>query len=140
MKRFFPIVLLFVAASAAADPADEVRKTEIAFAQVFADRDPAKFFAFIAADATFLGAKRTMAGKPEIVKVWSEYLKDAKPPFSWKPDRVLTNAAGDLGLSTGPVLDATGNHIADYSSIWQKQRDGTWKIVFDGPGSQVCAK
>ena len=121
-----------------APPADDVRDTEIAFAKAFADRDAAKFFAFLSDDATFLGGKRTMNGKPEVMKVWSEYLKDAKAPFSWKPERVVTNAAGDLGLSTGPVYDADGKHISDYSSIWQKQKDGTWKIVFDGPGSRVC--
>jgi hypothetical protein len=50
------------------------------------------------------------------------------------PDRVVVNRKGDIGLSTGPVLDADGKHIANYSSIWQRQRNGTWKIIFERSG------
>jgi ketosteroid isomerase-like protein len=124
----------------AATATDDVRNAETSFAQAFADRDAAKFAALIADDATFTTATTTLAGKPEIVKGWSAYFAKEKAPFSWHPERVYTNAAGDLGLSIGPVYDAAGNHIGDYSSIWQKQHDGTWKIVFDGPGSRVCPK
>jgi ketosteroid isomerase-like protein len=121
-----------------APPADEVRDTEIAFAKAFADRDAAKFFAYLNDDSIFMGPRQTMNGKAEVVKVWSEFFKDAKAPFSWKPERVVTNAAGDIGLSTGPVYDADGKHVLNFSSVWRKQKDGTWKIVFDGPGSRVC--
>lgn len=138
MKKTFVVLSIFFTLAAHADAVDDVRNAETAFAKAFADRDSAKFFAFILDDATFMGPKRTLAGKDEVVKVWSGFFKDAKAPFSWHPERVVTNAAGDIGLSTGPVLDADGNHISDYSSIWQKQKDGSWKILFDGPGSRVC--
>lgn len=134
------ILLVLLLASTAPSATDDVRNTETAFAKAFADRDATAFFAFVADDATFIAGNQTLSGKAEVVKAWSAYFKNEKPPFSWHPERVFTNAAGDLGLSTGPVFDAAGNHVADYSSIWQKQRDGTWKIVFDGPGSRVCAK
>lgn len=130
--------LLLMALLFAAPPADEVRAAETAFAKAFADRDSATFFSYLLDDSTFLGGKQTMNGRAEVVKVWSEFFKDPKAPFSWKPERVVTNAAGDIGLSTGPVYNAEGKHISDYSSIWQKQKDGSWKIVFDGPGSRVC--
>jgi hypothetical protein len=58
--------------------------------------------------------------------------------FSWSPERVVVNKKGDIGLSTGAVLDANGKHITDYSSIWQRQRNGSWEIIFDGPGAPVC--
>jgi ketosteroid isomerase-like protein len=140
MRKAIAVLLLFVATAAFADAADEVRRTESAFAKAFADRDVVKFFSYVADDANFLGPKRVLTGKGEVVKVWSEYLKPQQPPFSWRPERVVTNAAGDIGLSTGPVFDAKGAHIADYSSIWQKQKDGLWKIIFDGPGAPVCPK
>jgi ketosteroid isomerase-like protein len=138
--RKLNIALLFLVAMPvlAADRAGEVRTTEIAFARAFADRDAAKFFSFVSDDAHFLSAKRTMNNKSEVKSVWTNYFKDPKPPFSWAPERVVVNGKGDIGLSTGPILDADGKHIGNYSSIWQRQRDGTWKIIFDGPGSQVC--
>lgn len=118
--------------------ADEVRATEIAFAKAFADRDAKTFFTFVDDDAHFLGGKRTMNNKKEVEEVWTNYFKDEKAPFRWEPDRVVVNGKGDIGLSTGPVYDADGKHILNYSSIWQRQSNGKWKIIFDGPGAAVC--
>ncbi|MGA7615149.1 MAG: nuclear transport factor 2 family protein [Thermoanaerobaculia bacterium] len=129
------LFILFPAILLAAEPASEARNTEIAFAKAFADRDADAFFAFVADDAHFLSARRDLSGKAEIRQVWSEYLKKQTPPFSWEPERVVTNAAGDLALSTGPIHDPEGKLLGYYSSIWQKQADGTWKIIFDGPGA-----
>ena len=128
-------ILLCAASLLAADAADEARQTEIAFARAFASRDAAKFFSFVDPDARFLSAKRTLSGKEEIRKGWAGLLADPQPAFSWEPERVVVNGAGNLALSTGPIHDAEGTLIGYYSSIWQKQSDGTWKIIFDGPGS-----
>jgi ketosteroid isomerase-like protein len=139
MKSLAALLAILISLPAfAADRAAEVRAAEIGFAKAFADRDAVKFAGFVADDATFLQRKRTLAGKDEVMKVWGEMLKQPKAQFSWSPDRVVVNRKGDIGLSTGPVLDADGKHIADYSSIWQRQRNGTWKIIFDGPGAPVC--
>ena len=134
----FALSLLIAGNSFAADRAAEVRAAEIAFAKAFADRDAKTFFSFVADDAHFLGPQRTLNNKTEVREVWSNYIKDAKAPFRWEPERVVVNAKGDIGLSTGPVYDADGKHILNYSSIWQRQKNGKWKIIFDGPGSNVC--
>jgi ketosteroid isomerase-like protein len=139
MRKLTIALSLLIAASAyAADPADDVRKAEIGFAKAFAGRDQAKFFAYVADDAHFLGSRRTMNNKTEVKEVWTNYFKDATPPFSWEPDRVVVNAKGDLGLSTGPIHDAEGKHIANYTSMWQRQKNGDWRVIFDGPGAPVC--
>jgi ketosteroid isomerase-like protein len=124
----------------AAEPpsAKEVRDAEMAFAKAFADRDQAKFFAFVTDDANFLGPNRTLTGKAQVVEAWSRFFKDPAAPFSWKPERIAMNGPGDIGLSTGPVLDAAGKHVGNFSSVWQKQKDGSWKVIFDGPGGPVC--
>jgi ketosteroid isomerase-like protein len=132
------VALLVSTAASAADRADEVREAERGFAKAFADRDAARFAAFISDDATFLGASRALVGKAEIMRVWSEYLKAKDAPFSWYPDRVAVNGAGDLGLTWGPVFDAKGKHILNFQSVWQRQGDGSWKVLFDGPGERVC--
>ena len=59
-------------------------------------------------------------------------------PFSWGPDRVAVNAAGTIGETAGPVYDADGHHIGNFNSVWVKQADGTWKVLFDGPGSPAA--
>jgi ketosteroid isomerase-like protein len=116
----------------AADRTEEVRATEIAFAKAFADRDAKKFFSYLADDAQFLGQRNTMHGKQEVIAGWSEFFKPAVAPFRWQPERVVTNAAGDLGFSSGPVFDEAGVQIGTFTSTWARQRDGSWKILFDG--------
>ena len=135
------VFLAAACAARAADPAPAaaaVKEAETAFSKAFADSDQAKFFAFVAEDANFLSTNRTLAGKPQVVETWSRFFKDASAPFSWRPERVVVNGAGDIGLSTGPVHDPAGKHIGNFSSVWQKQKDGRWKVLFDGPGAPVC--
>ena len=127
-------MLLFVSAlpASAEDRADEVRATEIAFAKAFADRDAKKFFAYLADDSQFLGRRSIMRGKQEVIAGWSEFFKPAVAPFRWQPERVATNAAGDLGFSSGPVFDEAGVQTGTFTSTWVRQPDGSWKILFDG--------
>jgi pimeloyl-ACP methyl ester carboxylesterase/ketosteroid isomerase-like protein len=136
MRRAIAVlVLLFAVSAFAADPAEEVRQAEIAFANAFADRDQAKFFSFVLDDATFMSPGRTLSGKRQVVDRWSGFLKGSQAPFSWGPERVAVNAAGTVGQSAGPVYDAAGNLAGNYSSVWVKQAGGRWKILFDGPGA-----
>ncbi|PYQ25853.1 MAG: hypothetical protein DMF56_26495 [Acidobacteria bacterium] len=134
MRLFIIITFtLTLAIPAFAGPVEDVADAERAFAKAFADRDSAKFFAMVAPDANFLGF-RTLRGQDAVAKGWSR-LFEGPAPFSWGPERVEVTADGKLGLSTGPIYDANGKHAGDYSSIWQKQGDGSWKVIFDGPGS-----
>ena len=126
------LLLVLASPASAADRAEEVRATEIAFAKAFADRDAKKFFSYLADDAQFLGRQKTMRGKQEVIANWSEFFKPAVAPFRWQPDRVVTNAAGDLGFSSGPVFDEPGAQIGTFTSTWVRQPDGLWKILFDG--------
>jgi pimeloyl-ACP methyl ester carboxylesterase/ketosteroid isomerase-like protein len=133
MRNFaFALALLTIATTASADALSEVRAAEIAFAKAFADRDQARFFSFVADDATFLGPRRTLRGKAQVVEVWSTFFKGPEAPFSWGPDRVSVSADGTLGLTNGPVYGADGKVSGAFMSTWRKQPDGTWKIVFDG--------
>jgi ketosteroid isomerase-like protein len=135
MRTTVIVLVLLLATSAFAGPVDDVRNAEIAFARAFADRDQTRFFSFVADDASFLSARGTLPGKQAIVDRWSKFFADKTAPFSWSPERVVVNAAGDLGLSTGPVLDPEGKQQGIYSSVWQKNAKGEWHVMFDGPGA-----
>jgi len=133
MRRNLGLLLLVLALPAsAADRAEEVRATEIAFAKAFADRDAKKFSSYLADDAQFLGRRNTMHGKQEVIAGWSEFFKPSVAPFRWQPERVVTNAASDLGFSSGPVFDKAGVQSGTFTSTWIRQPDGSWKILFDG--------
>ena len=139
MKHCFVLLMIFIVAPfALADPIDEVRNAEIGFAKAFAERNREKFFSFVADDATFLSAGRTMNGKPQVVQGWSRFFEGPTAPFEWGPERVVVNAAGTIGFSTGPIFDASGTHIGSFNSTWRKESDGSWKVLFDGPGSAAA--
>ena len=126
------LILVFALPAAAADRVEDVRATEVAFAKAFANRDAKKFFSYVADDAQFLGQRTIMRGKQEVVAVWSEFFKPAVAPFRWEPERVVTNAAGNLGFSSGPVFDEAGVQTGTFTSTWLRQPNGSWKILFDG--------
>ena len=74
MRRNLCLLLLVLASPAsAADRAEEVRTTEIAFAKAFADRDAQKFFLYLADDAQFLGtgSSRSALGNVEDHHAWN---------------------------------------------------------------------
>ena len=127
------LLLVFSLRVSAADRAEEVRASQDRFREsFFADRAAKKFFSFLADDAQFLGRRNTMHGKQEVIAGWSEFFKAAVAPFRWEPSRVVTNAAGDLGFSSGPVFDEAGVQIGTFTSTWVRQPNGSWKILFDG--------
>jgi ketosteroid isomerase-like protein len=121
---------------AVADEAGEalrqaVSAAETAFAGAFAARDRERFFSFVHPDAVFLGPGGPLRGKAAVVAAWSCFFAGSPvAPFSWRP--VVAEAHGDIGLTQGPVHDAEGKWVANFSSVWQRQPDGRWLVVFDG--------
>ena len=115
----------------APDPAAQVRAAETAFAKSMADRNAAAFASLIADEAVFFGGKGVMHGKGEVVAGWKRFFDGPAAPFSWEPAEVEVLKSGTLGMTSGPVYDPKGQRIGTFNSIWQRQGDGSWKIVFD---------
>ncbi len=132
------LTFLFAIPLPAAGTLEEVRRAEMAFAKAFADRDQARFFSFVLDDATFLGAMRTLSGKKQVIERWSRFFEGPEAPFSWGPERVAVDASGRTGLSTGPVYDPNGQHIGSFITTWIKQKDGSWKVLFDSSGPSAA--
>src|SRR5712671_2115051 len=139
-RHLGPLLLVLALPASAADRSEEVRATEIAFAKAFADRDAKKFFCTSPTTLSFLGRRNTMRGKQEVIVGWSDFFKPTVAPFRWQPERVVTNAAGDLGFSSGPVVDEAGVQIGAFTSTWVRQPDSSWKILFDGGSSCPTTK
>ena len=124
-----------------ATPADQVRAAETAFAKSMADRNSAAFAALIADEAVFFGGKGVNRGKAAVVADWKRFFDGAAAPFSWAPAEVEVLPSGNLGFTSGPVFDPKGTRIGTFNSVWQRQSDGSWKIVFDkGCPPCDCAK
>jgi ketosteroid isomerase-like protein len=129
------LLLLQGAAAPGAKPAtaalaEDVRRTERAFAKTMADRDHAAFTSFLAEDTIFVG-RETLRGRDAVARAWKRFYDGGPAPFSWEPERVEVNDAGTLGVSFGPVRGPDGRPSGQYNSIWRREPDGKWKIVFD---------
>ena len=111
--------------------ARDVWSTEVAFARTMADRDHGGFVSFLAEETVFLAETRTLRGKTEVAEGWRRFYDGPQAPFSWGPDRVEVLASGTLALSSGPVLDPQGKRIGTFNSVWRRESDGRWRIVFD---------
>lgn len=114
------------------DARAQVTSTERTFAKTMTDRALGAFATFVADDAIFFSGPEPRRGTPQIVEWWARFFAAGTPaPFSWEPDRVEVLASGTLALSTGPVRDPQGRVIGRFNSIWRREPDGSWKIVFD---------
>jgi ketosteroid isomerase-like protein len=52
-------------------------------------------------------------------------------PFSWHPDVVAVLDSGTLALSSGTVFGPAGEAAGRFNSVWRKDPDGQWRVVFD---------
>jgi len=142
-RMIFVLMALVVMGSAMAaaetqpELAVQVRAAETAFAKTMADRDVEAFASFLAADAIFLDGGQTLRGREAVKAAWSAYYTGPTAPFSWEPAVVEVLASGTLAHSSGPVLLPDGREVATFNSIWQRQANGSWKVVFD-KGCNKC--
>jgi len=143
VNRLLACLALFLSPCVAAETVDisplvqQVTDTEKAFAQSMADRDFDAFTAFLSDEAVFFSGEKPLTGKQQIADAWQPFFQEPDAPFSWEPQTVVVLDSGTLALSSGPVLDPGGQHIAVFNSIWRLHPDGQWKIIFD-KGNDVC--
>lgn len=117
--------------------AQQVRDAENAFAATMAARDLQAFAGFLADDAIFFG-NSAARGKNAVVEAWKGFYQGEQAPFSWRSETVEVLDSGQLAHSSGPVFDPQGRRVATFNSIWRREADGSWKVVFD-KGCQICA-
>jgi len=111
--------------------ATQVREAERAFAKTMADRDHAAFGTFVSEEALFFGGEEVLRGRAKVIEGWKGLYEGPKAPFSWEPEQVEVLDSGTLALSTGPVRDPEGNIAGTFSSIWRREADGKWRVIFD---------
>jgi ketosteroid isomerase-like protein len=109
----------------------QVRAAESAFAKTMADRDPTAFASHLGDEAIFFSGQGVLRGRPAVAAGWKRFFDGSAAPFSWEPAEDEVLASGTLGFSSGPVRDPKGQRIGTFNSVWQRQRDGSWKIIFD---------
>ncbi|PYR34947.1 MAG: DUF4440 domain-containing protein [Acidobacteria bacterium] len=150
MKPCLLLIALMTASLSGAAPqasrtarlADEVRAAEASFARTMAARDHAAFAAHLASEAVFFGANDVLRGRTAVAAGWKRFFDGPTPPFSWEPAQVEVLDSGTLALTSGPVRDPQGRQTGVFNSVWRRDGNGSWKIVFDKgcPPCECAAK
>ena len=110
--------------------AAEVRARDVAFATTLADRDFDAFLTFLSPDAIFFAADGPLRGRDAVARVWAGYFEGPEAPFAWRPDVAEVLESGDLALTSGVVL-VDGEQTGRYVTVWRREADGQWRVVFD---------
>jgi ketosteroid isomerase-like protein len=141
MRSLLPLLAIAIAAATVAVPAAavaqtegaaaEVRAREIAFAKTMADRNLEAFLTFISPEAIFFNGNEPQRGLDAIAEGWAPFFEGPTAPFSWHPDVVQVLESGSLALSSGEVRASSGEVAGRFNSVWRKEADGKWRVVFD---------
>jgi ketosteroid isomerase-like protein len=118
-----------------AQGADLLVQLEADFAKAVAEHGRAAFVTYFADDGVELENGGGIASRDAIGKqpAWPEGTS-----LTWTPVKADMAASGDLGYTYGNYVfkskDKDGKlvtYYGKYTSIWKKQKDGSWKVVVD---------
>jgi hypothetical protein len=110
---------------------------------------------FAAAAPTAIDAERAFAADAQKVGQWTafrkyatddalmfvpqpikahDFLKDkADPPVAvfWWPGASFASCDGAYAVNTGPWVREWGKSVGYFTTVWQRQTDGSWKWIYD---------
>jgi ketosteroid isomerase-like protein len=119
------------------DAVDGVRAADAAWLKVYSAKDLSKSVAFFDEQGSMLAPNAPIAtGKATIAKLISSDF--AFGDLIWHLDKAGVSQSGDLGYTSGTYKfsfkDPSGKPVIDngkYLTLWKKQTDGSWKVLFD---------
>ena len=140
MKNCF-VILIILFAACTSKPVDneksksEVMRAEKDFAQMAKEKGIAEaFYAFADDSAVIKRGLQIIKGKGAIKNFYTHQKQSGE--LQWSPD--FAEASGDIGYTYGKFIfsekDSTGkvNETKGYfHTVWKKQKDGSWKFVWD---------
>jgi ketosteroid isomerase-like protein len=137
------LVLLVLSASAvtlgqtSGKETDAILATDAAWLKVYQRKDLEKSVAFCDEQGSMLAPNAPIAiGKDAIAKLIAEDF--AHDNIEWHSNKVGVSHSGDLGYTSGTtgmtLKDTSGKTVVykgKYLTVWKKQADGSWKVLYD---------
>lgn len=137
MKRFAATALLLLVSCATATQtnpnAEFLLKLDREFARQSAARGAIAWQEFMAPDAGKpANGGRWLIGPQEIGENMIAAFGSGFT-LAWEPTRAELSRGGKLGYTWGRYHSALKGKLHDgtYMTVWQKQPDGSWKVLFD---------
>jgi ketosteroid isomerase-like protein len=135
------LVLCFSTASSAEVPASpdsprcQVWQRELGFARSVADHDPVAFASFLASNTAVGVSREPTIGREAVTREWQGIIDGSALKLEWYPAVVTVGGDGRTAYSSGPALyqdPKTGAYRhGRYGSVWQREQDGEWRMIFD---------
>ncbi len=136
------LVLLIVSAGAALgqtskNAEDGILAADQAWEKVYSAKDLDKSVAFCDEQGSMLAPNAPIVtGKAAIAKaIASDF---ALGDLAWHPNKAGVARSGELGYTSGTyemrLKGAAGKTVLDkgkYLTVWKKEADGSWKVLFD---------
>ena len=118
---------------------DAIRVADEAWLKTYEAKDVDRAVAFCDEQGSMLWPNAPIAtGKNAIAKLTASAFAIRDFKLVWHPDKLGIARSGELGYSSGTYLwtfkDASGKPISDtgkYLTVWKRQADGSWKVLFD---------
>lgn len=108
---------------------------ELAFARSVAAHDAKAFAEFLHADAVFGVGEQPLRGREAITQGWTGLIDGTALELRWYPETVSVGGDGRTAYSSGPALYRSrkdGSYrLGRFGSVWQIDRDGQWRVIFD---------
>jgi len=107
-------------------------EAERAFSRTSEDKGTREaFLTFLSGDAVVF-RPAPVAGRP----VYEKMAADEASVLTWEPEIAEVASSGELGYTSGPYSvrpkrDAEPASFGHYVSVWQREPDGTWKVLLD---------
>jgi ketosteroid isomerase-like protein len=116
-------------------PRCQVWQRELGFARSVADHDPVAFAGFLAANTAFGVSREPTIGREAVTREWQGIIDGTALKLEWYPAVVTVGGDGRTAYSSGPALyqdPKTGTYRhGRYGSVWQREADGVWRLIFD---------
>ena len=116
-------------------PRCQVWQRELGFAKSVADHDPVAFASFLAANTAFGVSREPIIGRDAVTREWQGIIDGSALKLEWYPAVVTLAGDGRTAYSSGPALyqdPKTGAYRhGRYGSVWQREQDGEWRMIFD---------
>lgn len=148
MRRAYLVLLHFctlgffvLAVDAAKDYKREIMEADRAFdaAVAKAGTEGASAWASYFADDGGMNSVPIIRGREEVRKAMHGFFSKQGNTLRWQPDFADVAKSGDLGYTLGAsqryFTDKEGKAFENegrYITIWKRQKNGEWKIAFDG--------
>jgi ketosteroid isomerase-like protein len=69
--------------------------------------------------------------QPVNARAYLGKLKNPAIPVYWWPGRSYVSCDGSVAINTGPWVRDFGKSVGYFTTVWVRQKDGSWKWIYD---------